>query len=453
MTLAFSLTVTDSQNAGATDTCQVTVTAPAANRPPTANAGADQTVPSQRRVTLNGSGSSDPEGKSLRYYWTQRSGPRVILSDPRNVKPTFRAPVVTGSSMSLTFELRVADPQGLAANDTCTITVAARTAGDSYTADDLNGSETNMPPEQPNLIFPLAHETDVVRDAQLQADGFNDPDSGDHCSASQWQIFRAEDELLLMDLTRTASPLDDLEIPDMLLEPGESYIGRVRYFDGTGEPSPWSTEIAFTTSQSSEDSDANGIPDAQEAGPGVDLNQNGIPDREEWPVIKTLKSPIDNRHIGVSIESSPTATAIDEAQIVDPATAGNISFPASEMPYGLIGSKIVVEQPGQEAVVTLLFTEKLLGNFRWYRFDSARGWHVAEAPNTTKAGGYAVERRIKDGGPDDADGTANGIIVDLSGPRNVTDGSLAGNGGSSGSGGGGGGGCFIQSIGIFGRWF
>jgi len=54
-----------------------------ANHPPTAVAGADQTVDCQVLVTLNGSGSSDPDGDILNYEWSSGGyvlGTNAILS-------------------------------------------------------------------------------------------------------------------------------------------------------------------------------------------------------------------------------------------------------------------------------------------------------------------------------------------------------------------------------------
>ena len=63
------------------------------NRPPTASAGADQTVNEGDTVTLDGTGSSDPDGDSLRFRWTpQTQSSAVILSDDTSSTPTFTAP-------------------------------------------------------------------------------------------------------------------------------------------------------------------------------------------------------------------------------------------------------------------------------------------------------------------------------------------------------------------------
>lgn len=103
----------------------VTWTLAAVNAVPTANAGADQFVEYATTVTLNGTGSSDPEG-AVTYAWTQLSGAAVTLSNASASQPTFTAPSVFGGD-TLVFQLTVTDngTPGLTATDTVAISVSS----------------------------------------------------------------------------------------------------------------------------------------------------------------------------------------------------------------------------------------------------------------------------------------------------------------------------------------
>jgi hypothetical protein len=92
------------------------------NEAPTADAGQDQTVDEGASVSLDASGSSDPDGSIETYSWSQTGGPTVSLSDDTTVQPTFTAPDV-GSETTLTFEVAVSDGNGNTDTDTATVTV------------------------------------------------------------------------------------------------------------------------------------------------------------------------------------------------------------------------------------------------------------------------------------------------------------------------------------------
>ncbi|MEJ2233314.1 MAG: tandem-95 repeat protein [Syntrophobacterales bacterium] len=109
LSFTFELTVTDTSGLQATDTTIVNVTLPFANEPPAAVVGDDQTVDEDTEVTLDGFGSSDPEGENLFYRWRQVAGRPVTLSDPVAEQPTFLAPNVESGGVSLLFELTVTD--------------------------------------------------------------------------------------------------------------------------------------------------------------------------------------------------------------------------------------------------------------------------------------------------------------------------------------------------------
>jgi lysophospholipase L1-like esterase len=85
---------------------------------PHADAGAEQNIDEKTLVTLDGSGSDDPDGTYLYYRWQQLSaGTTVTLSDPSNKKPTFIAPAVGLSGERLEFELTVTDGDGFEHSD------------------------------------------------------------------------------------------------------------------------------------------------------------------------------------------------------------------------------------------------------------------------------------------------------------------------------------------------
>lgn len=92
--------------------------------PITANAGPDQIVNEEVKVTLDGSASHDPENQPLHYAWTQTSGEEVIIDSSSNVRATFKSPTVANDEIKvLVFELRVYDDNGREAFDTVVITV------------------------------------------------------------------------------------------------------------------------------------------------------------------------------------------------------------------------------------------------------------------------------------------------------------------------------------------
>ena len=91
-----------------------------------ADAGDDQTVAEGVVVTLDGSRSTGPSGRTgLGYAWTQSAGgPVVALAGADTARPSFTAPQV-GARTLLTFVLTVT-AGGASVSDTVTVTVTAR---------------------------------------------------------------------------------------------------------------------------------------------------------------------------------------------------------------------------------------------------------------------------------------------------------------------------------------
>jgi len=92
------------------------------NQLPIAVAGADRLIDEETGGTLDGSGSSDPDGDALTYAWTQLSGPDVALTGADTATPAFTAPEVCTDTLAV-LQLTVTDPEGLAATDQLTLTI------------------------------------------------------------------------------------------------------------------------------------------------------------------------------------------------------------------------------------------------------------------------------------------------------------------------------------------
>lgn len=94
---------------------------PAQNSPPTADAGASQTVNEQTELSLAGTGN-DSDGNIASYSWTQTLGESVTITNAGSALATFTSPE-TSTELTLVFELTVTDNDGGQATDTVDIII------------------------------------------------------------------------------------------------------------------------------------------------------------------------------------------------------------------------------------------------------------------------------------------------------------------------------------------
>ena len=151
----FSLVVNDGTISSVSD--EVVITVKKINQAPVANAGANQSVNEGALVTLDGTGSSDPDGNPLTYKWTAPAG--ITLSSTTDAKPTFTAPEVTINT-SYTLSLIVNDGVADSPADEVVITVKqvnklpVANAGDNQTVNKgvlvtLDGTGSSDPDGNP----------------------------------------------------------------------------------------------------------------------------------------------------------------------------------------------------------------------------------------------------------------------------------------------------------------
>jgi hypothetical protein len=480
---------------------------PAQNRSPIAEAGANQTVSSGSQVTLNGSGSYDPDGDSITYQWRQSSGIDVGL-ECRTARCVFTAPtVITSGATTLAFELTVADSSGLFDSDTCLIEVDPAqappdndgdgTPDDQDSDDDNDGMpdswelqyglnpfssndagldadndgitnveeyrngtnpiepDVNRKPNQPALRAPIDGNVDVDLTPWLRASAFEDPDSGDVHKKTQWQITAGAGQQIVLNRFDIKNHKLNTRVPRLVLNPSTQYSARVRFFDDSDLASDWSDPVTFTTAADKKDTNKNNIPDDQEVSGHTDMNGDNIADIDQEDTIKSFSTYDDQKLVGVSIEDSENADAVAAAASIDTTTLDTTLESATvsedETPYGLLGYKILVSQPGDSTTTTLYLSDPLdASQVTWKCYDDINGWQDCSGSTVVDEEGFVVERNLQDGGQEDADGVANGVIVDLSGPQQAASGdgsSLALSDDDSASpGGGSGGGCFIQML-------
>jgi hypothetical protein len=215
LTLVFELTVTDVGGLQAVADTFVTVAGD--NDAPIADAGDDQTVDKNTAVntpiTLDGSGSFDPELEALSYSWRQVAGPPLTLFDPSAEQTSFQNPNVTPNGVILDFELTVTDVVGQQRRDNVQISVFG---------------ENDTP------IADAGDDQTVLEKTTIMLDGSNsfDPDIDDILTY-QWNQTGGK----AVTLSDPTSKLPTFEAPNFEEAGDQPLIFELIVTDGQGEQS------------------------------------------------------------------------------------------------------------------------------------------------------------------------------------------------------------------------
>jgi YVTN family beta-propeller protein len=154
-----------------------------------------------------------------------------------------------------------------------------------------------------------------------------------------------------------------------------------------------------------------------------------VSDEVEW--VNTV-----NTGEQIGIRGKTNVIKIDTLLSIDPNTIIDKIDKPERLPFGLLSFNLTVNSPGDVAEVIVYLSEPARSGDKWYKYDSVNGWQDYSAHSWFSADRKSVTLELKDGGYGDADGMANGVIVDPSGLGSSKD---------SSSSGGGGGGCFIAT--------
>ena len=287
---------------------------------------------------------------------------------------------------------------------------------------DPNVNESNLAPDPPQLLNPGNNET-VGLTPLLETDEFHGPNIDDVHSQTQWKIIRVHDEFCVFDVT-TSSSLTALKVPKLILEEGTDYLWQVKFIDNQGTTSEWSEAGYFTTEFLEQDSDGNGVLDHQEVDTTIDLDIDGIMDRDQEN-IKCVATDTGDFKIGISVRDDENADSIMSIQSETPADT-DLLFSAQDGPnflaFGLIHFKLAVKEPGDEVLVTIYLSKAAYDDGIWYKYDPVNAeWFDYSEYTSFSADRKTVELTLTDGGFGDADGIANGVIVDPLALRTATD--------------------------------
>jgi hypothetical protein len=273
----------------------------------------------------------------------------------------------------------------------------------------------NTPPLQPRIISPVDGETNVSLTPQLKTQPFQDQDYQDKHSASQWQVGTDPDVVddIIYDVTSTQN-LTFITLPAFLLDAGQAYYWRVRFYDSSNEASEWSEIRSFAVAKGSEgDNNNNGIPDDQEIDDNdLDLDDNGVPDIEQEDM-RCVRFGWNEMVLCLQVPED--VMAVDSLKWIDPNTIADWDNRPLTLPFGLISFKLAVH-PGAETDVTLFLSEAIPSDTEWYKYDLIDGWYTYTDYAWINQSRTSVSLRLKDGDFGDGDGTENGIILDPSGP-------------------------------------
>jgi hypothetical protein len=408
------------------------------NQPPTANAGPDQIVDAGTVVSLNGTGS-DPDNGISSWQWRQTAGTAVVLTGAATQQARFTAPngATRTATLTLVFELQTTDAGGLSATDSVAVTVQSAdldgdgwpNSQDAFPNDPTEWRDSNkngigdnaeaaaaagqakQAPDAPLLVSPVNDVVSVM--AILKTGAFRTAVSGSTHAKTRWQVFSDENvDACVLDVQSTAA-LTSLTVPKLVLEEGTDYYWRAQFTDSMGTISGWSADGYFTTETTRADLNANGIPDVQEVASTVDLNRDWVRDNRQPRYIKSVKMEGTNVQIGVSIKGCATCIGVESVESEDVSQLDSYAYgkPAN-MPFALINFKIAVAKPGDTAVVNLYFSKAASYSSKWYQYDAiADRWYDFSAYAKLAYDRKSVTLTLKDGGPGDADGVANGVIV------------------------------------------
>ena len=196
----FKLEVKDDKGAVATDDVKITVkpAAEAENKGPVANAGSDKTIQlPNNSVSLDGSTSSDSDGKLVSYKWSKVSGPSQFTISNATAATTTINNLAEGTYV---FQLIVTDDKNATATDTVTITVNAATVNKPPVAIAGDKIEISLPTNTTKL------------------NGFASSDADGYISSYKWTKKSGPSQYTIASATAVSTAISNLAEGEYVFE-------------------------------------------------------------------------------------------------------------------------------------------------------------------------------------------------------------------------------------------
>jgi hypothetical protein len=262
-------------------------------------------------------------------------------------------------------------------------------------------------PYQPHVLSFTADPRSPLTRFYVLLDPYADPDGDDVPHRTEWRIAAAKGGPTAYRTEAAAphgSPPDLMLVPPGALEPAHTYAVSVRHQDVTGLWSAWSPSFELKTARTDPaDTDGDGVSDLAEAGPH--------PAAPVAPGRTEFKDAVQGREVDLEAASG----SVEQLTVLRPTDlpAGGRP-PDGTLPYGLFGVRVAAPKPGGTVSLTFHLPDTLPDGTRWLDVHPATG--PDPRPPRAVVTGHTVTVEVADGGPGDADGVANGVVVSLAGP-------------------------------------
>jgi len=127
---------------------------------------------------------------------------------------------------------------------------------------------------------------------------------------------------------------------------------------------------------------------------------------------KVLKTAVGGGQMAVAV--SQPDTVIEFVEAVDPDDYPEGAGKPEDTPLGLLNLRLRVPNSGDSETLTVYLSEPAPDGYQWFKYDAIRGWRMM-ADAFFSADRRVVTLSVSDGGSNEGDGRADGVILDPGG--------------------------------------